>query len=180
MEDRQAAYQICGPAAFHRYGWDEQIPNRLDVYNTAISGDRKIGVSNFRLIKVDSDRLGDTEVFRTPEGVDAVYSSRARSLVDAIYDWSRFGSLPRAFDWIRDELKQDPKIASKIVSAAMQYGNTGAIRRLGKLLEQEGVSERLLKKLDSKITPSSAFIPWSPTRPKQGTVDRRWGVVMNV
>ncbi|MFO7907006.1 MAG: type IV toxin-antitoxin system AbiEi family antitoxin domain-containing protein [Pirellulaceae bacterium] len=31
MEDRDAQYQICGPAAFHRYGWDEQIPNRLDA-----------------------------------------------------------------------------------------------------------------------------------------------------
>lgn len=180
MEDRDARYQICGPAAFYRYGWDEQIPNRLDAYNTAISGERTIGTSEFSLIKVDTQRLGDTDVVRTPDGVEAVFSSRPRSLVDAIYDWSRFGSLPRAYDWIRDELKRDSKLPHAIVKSAVKYGNTGTLRRLGKLLEQEGVAERLLKKLERRLTPTSAFIAWSPTRSKRGSVDRRWGVVMNV
>ena len=94
MADRQADYQICGPATFHRYGWDSQVPQRLDVYNTAVSGIRQIGAATFCLIQVAPERLGGTEVVPTPDGVDAVYSSRARSLVDALYDWSRFGSLP--------------------------------------------------------------------------------------
>jgi predicted transcriptional regulator of viral defense system len=150
MEDRQATYQICGPAAFHRYGWDEQVPQRLDVYNTAISGGRQIGAASFLLIKVAADRLGDTEVVRTPDGVDAVYSSRPRSLVDAVYDWSRFGSLPRAYHWIRSELKMDPRLANRIVGVAIKYGNTGTIRRLGRILEDEGASERQLKKLETR------------------------------
>ena len=29
MEDRGARYQICGPNAFNRYGFDEQVPARL-------------------------------------------------------------------------------------------------------------------------------------------------------
>jgi len=180
MEDRDAHYQICGPAAFHRYGWDEQVPNRFDAYNTAISGERTIGTSEFNLIKVDAQRLGDTDVVRTPDGVEAVFSSRARSLVDAVYDWSRFGSLPRAYDWIRDELNRDSKLADAIVKAAVSYGNTGTVRRLGKLLEQEGVAERLLKNLERRLTPTSSFIAWSPRQSKRGSVDRRWEVVMNV
>ena len=179
MEDRSSEYQICGPAAFHRYGWDEQVPNRLHVYNTAISGDRQIGSAAFSLIKVDAARLGDTEQISTPEGVEAIYSSRARSLVDAVYDWARFNSLPRAYDWIRDERNRNPKITKQIVSAAINYGNTGTIRRLGKLLELEGVSERFLKQLEAELTPSTALIPWCPRRAKQGSVDRRWGVVLN-
>ncbi len=82
MADRQADYQICGPAAFHRYGWDTQVPQRLDVYNTAISGIRQIGAATFCLIQVAPERLGGTEVVPTPDGIDVVYSSRARSLVD--------------------------------------------------------------------------------------------------
>ena len=179
MKDRNARYQICGPAAFHRYGWDEQVPNRLDVYNTAISGSRKIGVAEFNLIKVDAQRLGDTETVLSPDGVEAVFSSRARSLVDAVYDWSRFGSLPRAYEWIRDELKRDPKMANKLVKVAIAYGNTGTLRRLGKSLECQGVHERLLKQLERELTPTTAFIPWYPTRAKKGSVDRRWGLVIN-
>ncbi|MBI4766229.1 MAG: hypothetical protein HY787_16785 [Deltaproteobacteria bacterium] len=33
MEDRQGRYQICGPNAFNRYGFDNQVPNRIYAYN---------------------------------------------------------------------------------------------------------------------------------------------------
>ena len=48
------------------------------------------------LIKVADKRLGSTDKVETAEGQTAVYSSRVRTLLDAVYDWSRFNSLPRA------------------------------------------------------------------------------------
>ena len=179
MEDRAGQYQICGPSAFHRYGWDEQVPNRMDVYNSVLSGQRKIGSAAFVLIKVAATRLGDTEVFQTPEGIEVVYSSRVRTLVDAVYDWSRFGSLPRAYGWIRTELTRDPRAAAAITSAAIRYGNTSTLRRLGKLFELAGVNESLLNKFDRALPKTTALIPWCPTRVKRGTTDLRWGVVFN-
>jgi hypothetical protein len=88
IEDRGGRYQICGPSAFSRYGWDDQVPNRLYAYNNRISGERKIGSAAMTLIKLTDERLGETEVVKTPDGIEAVYSSRVRSLVDAVYDWS--------------------------------------------------------------------------------------------
>ncbi len=87
MDDRKARYQITGPNAFNRYGFTDQIPNRVYAYNNKISGERTIGSVNLTLIKVAGERLGDTELVKTPEGQAAVYSSRARSLIDAVYDW---------------------------------------------------------------------------------------------
>ena len=43
IEDQGGRYQVCGPSAFYRYGWDNQIPNRLYAYNNRITGQRKIG-----------------------------------------------------------------------------------------------------------------------------------------
>ena len=43
MEDARRRYQICGPNAFNRYGFDDQVPNRTYAYNNRISGERKIG-----------------------------------------------------------------------------------------------------------------------------------------
>ena len=105
MEDSKAKYQICGLNAFNRYGFDEQVPNRTYAYNNRNSGDRKIGSVALTLIEVADKRLGNTEMVQTAEGLKAVYSSRARALLDAVYDWSRFNSLPRAYEWIRKELK---------------------------------------------------------------------------
>ena len=98
MDDCGGRYQICGPNAFNRYGFDDQIPNRLYAYNNRISGDRKIGQVEMTLIKVDDERLGATETTTVPEGPTLVYSSRARALVDAVYDWSRFDGIPAAID----------------------------------------------------------------------------------
>ena len=86
METLGAKFQVCGPNAFNRYGWDEQVPNRLYACNNRLSGERRVGSVTLMLIKVADERLGDTETFQTPDGVTAVYASRVRALVDAVYD----------------------------------------------------------------------------------------------
>ena len=179
MEDSKAKYQICGLNAFNRYGFDEQVPNRTYAYNNRISGDRKIGSVALTLIEVADKRLGDTEMVQTAEGLKAVYSSRARALLDAVYDWSRFNSLPRAYGWIRKEVKSKRVTPSELVSVTLKYGDIGTIRRMGALLEREGVATPLLNKLEKALPKSSSLIPWIPTNPKRGTVNRRWGVVIN-
>jgi predicted transcriptional regulator of viral defense system len=177
--DRGGRYQISGPSTFYRYGWTEQVPNRVHAYNNRISGDRQIGPVALTLIKVADDRLGGTEVVRVPEGIDVVYASRARSLVDAVYDWSRFDSLPRAFGWIRREVEKDDGFVAELVQAAIQFGNQGTLRRIGGLLERLGVQNSLLRKLERELRRTSTFVPWIPGREKRGTTSRRWGVVFN-
>ncbi len=179
MANQKGRYQICGPNAFNRYGFDEQIPTRVYAYNDRISGERTVGAVALTLIKVAPKRLGDTERARTAEGLTAVYSSRVRTLVDAVYDWSRFNSLPRAFGWIRAELDSGRVVATELVRNTLRYGDVGTIRRMGALLDRAGVNGALLRKLERALEPSSSLIAWNPVRPKRGTLDRRWGVVWN-
>ena len=179
MEDRKGRYQICGPNAFSFYGFDDQIPNRVYGYNNRLSGDRRVGTVDMPLIKVADVRLGDTEEVTMEGGEKAVYSSRVRSLVDAVYDWSRFNDIPRGYEWIRRELKAERVSAEALVKCTLRYGDIGTIRRLGALLEREGVAEKLLRKLEQALRPTSALIPWIPTQPKRGIVNRRWSVVLN-
>jgi predicted transcriptional regulator of viral defense system len=179
MEDSRAKHQICGLNAFNRYGFDEQVPIRTYAYNNRISGDREIGSVALTLIEVADKRLGDTEMVQTAEGLKAVYSSRVRTLLDAVYDWSRFNSLPRAYDWIRKELKAKRVTPAELVAVTLKYGDIGTIRRMGTLLERERIASPLLKKLEEALPKTSSFIPWIPTKPKRGTVNRRWGVVIN-
>jgi predicted transcriptional regulator of viral defense system len=179
MDARRGRYQICGPNAFNRYGFDDQIPNRVYAYNNRISGERTIGAVALTLIKVADERLGDTEEMQTVEGQTAVYGSRARTLVDAVYDWSRFNSLPRAYDWIRGELAASRVGAAELVAVALRYGDKGTIRRIGALLEMQGVEMGLLRKLEKALDPSTGLIPWIPIKRKRGKISRRWGVVLN-
>jgi predicted transcriptional regulator of viral defense system len=179
MRDAKGRYQICGANAFNRYGFDGQIPNRIYVYNNRISGDRKIGSVDVALIKVADKRLGDTEEVEMEDGEKAIYASRVRSLLDAVYDWSRFDGIPRGYGWIRRELKAKRVSAADLVKCTLRYGDTGTVRRMGALLEREGVNALLLRKLERALKPTSSFIPWVPSRPKRGTLNRRWGIVFN-
>lgn len=179
MQDVDGRYQICGPNAFNRYGFDEQVPARLYAYNNRVSGERSIGVMRLTLIKVADDRLGGAEEATTREGSVAVYASRARTLVDAVYDWARFNSLPRGYGWIRRDLGAKRVTPAELVDTTLRYGDIGTMRRVGVLLEREGVDERLLRKLKKKLPQSTGLIPWIPTSPKRGRINRRWGVVVN-
>jgi predicted transcriptional regulator of viral defense system len=179
MAGKQGRYQICGPNAFNLYGFDEQVPTRVYVYNNRLSGERQIGAVALTLIKVADARLGDTEKIRKPDGEVVVYASRTRALVDAVYDWSRFNGLPRGYEWIRRELTAGRVSAADLTKTTLRYGDTGTIRRIGALLEREKVGDGLLRRLEKALRPTTSLIPWIPTRPKRGTVNRRWGVVLN-
>ncbi len=179
MADKNARYQITGPKAFNRYGYSEQLSSLTTIYNDAISGERRIGSISLKLIKVARDRLGGVEKVRTPTGETLVFSSRARTLVDAVYDWSLFDSLPGAYDWIRDELAAGRVTADEVARAAVQFGNMGTIRRLGVILDRLCASKASLSRLERAVKATTAKIPLVPTRPARGTVFKRWGVVVN-
>lgn len=179
MADRSGRYQVCGPSAFNRYGLEDQVPTREYAYNNRISGDRTIGIVRMTLIKVADSRLGDTEEVTNKEGLVAVYSSRARTLFDAVYDWSRFNTLPRGYGWIKRELAAKRVTAGELASVTLRYGDTGTIRRMGALLEMLGASPTVLTKLERALRPTTSSIPWNPTAQKRGTVNGRWGVVVN-
>jgi predicted transcriptional regulator of viral defense system len=179
MAERGGRYQICGLSAFNFYDFDDQIPNRVIAYNNRIYGERTIGAVALILIKVADRRLGATGRVRMGSGEVAIYSSRARTLVDAVYDWSRFGTLPRAFDWIRAELRAGRVDAADLVRLTLRYGDVGTIRRIGALLDRLKVQAPIQAGLERALKPSTSLIPWIPTRPKRGRVDRRWGIVWN-
>jgi predicted transcriptional regulator of viral defense system len=179
MADRNARYQITGPKAFSRYGYSEQLPSLTTIYNDAISGERRVGNVAMKLIKVARDRLGGVQKVRMPSGETLVYSSRARTLVDAVYDWSQFDSLPEAYDWIRNDLDAGRITADDLARAAVRYGNVGTIRRLGVILERLDASNASLSRLTRALTTTTAKIPLVPTRPARGPISKTWGVVIN-
>jgi len=179
MADKKARYQITGPNAFNCYGFDEQIPSRTYVYNDQISGERRIGPIALTLIKVAKARLGDTQKIKTSSGQSLSYSSRVRTLLDAVYDWSRFDSVPRAYSWIRDDIKTGGIDARELVKTTIRFGNQGTIRRMGALLEQLETKQSMLRQLQRTIKSSTARIPFDPTRRAQGPLMKRWGVILN-
>jgi predicted transcriptional regulator of viral defense system len=179
MEEQNGKYQICGPSAFNFYGFDDQIPNITYVYNNRISGSRTIGSLTFQFFKIASVRLGATSAFKTQERFQIIYSSKVRTLMDAVYDWNRFNSLPRGYDWIRKEIRLEPDLASALVDTIVQYGNKATTKRIGYLLDIINQPPEITRRLLDQLSDSKALIPWIPSRVARGTVNRKWGIIVN-
>ena len=172
-------YQITGPNAFNFYGYDDQVPNRVYVYNNRIFGDKNIGGIEFVFIKTFDSRLGATRKLKTPDGVEAVIASRARTLLDAVYDWSRYNTIPRAYGWVASSVKKETQLAEELISVTLKFGNKGTVRRIGYLLALGGVADDRLLRLKRKLGSSKSLIPWIPGRDVKGSVNRDWGLIIN-
>lgn len=171
--------QFCGWPVFNRYGFTEQVPARISVYNNRIYGPRIIAGREFAFIKVAELRLGGTENAKSPGGEESLMPTRARALVDAVIDWSRFGTLPEAFGWIRDSVGEDPSLAAGIADAAARFGNQGTIRRIGYLLDRGELPKAARDRLQRKLRSKKSIIPLVPNQAARGPVNPDWGVIEN-
>jgi predicted transcriptional regulator of viral defense system len=175
----EGRYQLCGWEAFRRYGFTGQVPTRLDLYNNRLSGDRVIGGQSFTFIKVSDERLGSLASVTTPDGIEICLPSLARSLMDAVYDWSRFNTLPRAYEWIRSSVEKQPALVGKLAEVTSCYGNQGTVRRIGFVLSRLGLRRKWKEQLAQTLRSKASLIPLVPGQPAKGPVDMDWGVIVN-
>ncbi len=179
MEALRGQYQISGPSAFNFHGFDDQVPNRIFVYNDRLFGEKEVGGTEFVFIKTFAKRLGSTKNLKTPDGIQALMVTKTRALVDAVYDWSRYNTLPRAYGWIEDALKKDSALIERLIADTLQYGNKGTIKRIGYLLAQLGIAEDRLRKIKRQLGPIRSLIPWIPGQAAKGSVNKEWGLIVN-
>jgi len=179
MLEQGGQYQLCGPVAFNFYGLDDQIPSMTHVYNNRISGERSIGNRSFKFIKVADKRLGAASTVRASGGIGVIYPSMARTLMDAVYDWSRFNSLPGGYEWISQGIKSDLRLASELVDVTAWYGNQATVRRIGYLLDTIQQVSMIGNRLLLQLSDSRALIPWIPGRDEKGVINRKWGLIVN-
>lgn len=182
MRNLSAKFQISGPAIFNLYGYSDQVSSWFTVYNNKVS--KKLYILQYHLdfVKVIESRLGDVRT-KTPYGVKkeepAFVSSAEQVILDAVYDYKKYGTLPKVYDWIvsavRDE-KIDPK---KLVSIAIKYGNIMSQKRIGWTLDKLKVSQRNLNQLKKRI-PKTKFVVSLNPRNNVGPINKKWGVIENV
>jgi predicted transcriptional regulator of viral defense system len=176
MEALGGQWQMAGPVAFHHYGLTEQVPNITAVYNDRLSGRKKIGSLEVTFIKVSAKRLGAlaTGDQKTPENMPTL----ARTIMDGVYDYSRFGSLPAAFGWIA-ERKGNSDLFLDLAKTAKKFGNVATCRRIGYCLKELGAPERMTELLRKNLRDTESVIPLLPALSRKGKIDSVWGIIQN-
>jgi predicted transcriptional regulator of viral defense system len=179
MKELKGKYQVSGPNAFYFYGFENQVPNRVYVYNNRIYGERNIGGFDFVFIKTSDDRIGSASESQTPNGEKICIVTKARALLDAIYDWSRYDTIPRAYRWILTSIESDPDFLEDFTRVALKYGNKGTLRRIGYTLSGAGIRESMFKDFQRKAGSIKSLIKLIPKASANGSVNKDWGLIIN-
>ena len=178
MKLLKADYQICGPLAFQRFRLSTQIPNVIAVYNTKKSGLTHVGNATFQLIKMSVDRIGAREIIKLADEKEVYISNLARTIVDAIYDYSRFNTLPTAYGWIQ-KYQHDLTFIKELINVTCDYANINTMRRIGYFLEKIGIEDKLTNRILLKLKKTQGWIPLIPTNKMKGVTDKKWAVIDN-
>lgn len=171
-------YYIGGHYAFNHYGLSEQIPNTLSVYNDTLSGERKFGVITVKFFKVSRNKLKNPSILKINNETQVNISSLTRTLLDAVMDWNRYGTLPKAYFWIK-QFMEDEQVIKQLISETKKYGNLGAKKRIGYVIYKLSNKIELSKPLLTTIKKSKALIPLDPNCGRKGSVVKDWGVIDN-
>lgn len=179
MEEIGANYYIGGPFAFHYHGLTEQIPNSITVYNDKISGRKILGNLNAMFIKVATNRLGSTEKINMARGHVANIATLARCIVDAVNDYNRYNTIPKAYWWIK-KYSQDFSILKEIVRETHKFANISTKRRIGFIIHTLLSDDKLVKILLDSLQETQSWIPLVPYSSAKGKTDKQWRIINNV
>jgi len=143
--------------AFNLHGFTEQIPNKIFVFNTKYSADKKILHYNFKLFKIKKDKLFGITQNKYP------YSDKERTIIDALEYPEYLGGLIEVIDRVKD-VKYDK---NKLINYAIRYNSVKIIKLAGMLTN----SNKLFSLLKEKKA-LSYYTTVKRTRTK--LLDKKW------
>ncbi len=122
--------------AFNLHGFTEQIPNKMFIFNTKYSADKKILHYNFKFFKVKKDKLFGITKNKYP------YSDKERTIIDALEYPEYLGGLSEVIDRIKN-VKYNK---SRLIDYSVRYNSIKIIKLVGLLTDSNKLFSLLKKK----------------------------------
>ena len=147
---------------FNLHGFSEQVPNKMFVFNTKYSTDKKILHYNFKFFKIRKDKLfGIFRKYKYP------YSDKERTIIDALDYPEYLGGLSEVIERIK-KVKYNKK---RLINYAIKYRSIKIIKLIGLLTN----SNKLLNLLKKKKA-----LSYYTTIKKTSTkfLDKKWKIRM--
>ena len=183
MQNKGAKFYISGQAVFNLYGYSDQLSAWFTVYNNKVSKKMYILQYHLDFTKVVPSRLGAIKKMKSyvddSKFVWARHGSPEQVILDAVYDYKKYGTLPKAYEWIADSLRNKKINSRKLIDVAIKYGNTISQKRIGWALDKLKVSKRITNPLQKKVSDTGFLTPLNPKN-RRGFINKKWGVIENV
>ena len=114
-------------------------------------------------------KIKDTEV---------IISEKERTLVDLIYFPGPVGGLKRASEILQEQVKGRKIDINKLIKYAIKFPNVSIKKRIGFVLEQAGLKDKILEPLLKSARKTSLVTLYS-SKSRRGKINRKWMVIEN-
>ena len=173
-------------SALHHHGLTEQAPRKVFVLTTteaAVSRSKKakdnsrgylVGDIAYQFIQVMPERFFGTEKIWINEARVTI-TDPERSLLDGLCRPKYCGDFAEVLHCF--EVRGDDLDVGRIIDYALRL-DTATAKRLGWVLENQGVEQDRLKPLEG--LPSKGYGRLDPTGPRQGRCNNRWMIQENL
>ncbi len=168
-------YYIGYSTMFSYYKFTEQLFQTVYVLNTARSFERTILGFSYKFIRIPSNRLYGAEKIRLQER-EINISSKERTLIDLIYFNKPVGGLKEAVRIFKKIIRLGECNLNKLVEFSAQFPNITARKRIGVLLEECGVSDKVLEPLIKSVKKTSVS---SLGKTRRGILNKKWRVIID-
>ncbi|MFH0948604.1 MAG: type IV toxin-antitoxin system AbiEi family antitoxin [Elusimicrobiota bacterium] len=170
-------YYVGYSTMYNYYGFTEQIYQTMYILNTRIQREKVIKNTRFKMVKVSQKRIYGLRKINI-ENANVKVSDKERTLVDLIYFSEPVGGLQVAFEILIKQVLSNKIDISKLIKYTSRYPSVSTRKRIGFVLEKNGISENRLIILRNTVKNTSLTTLYN-TKTRKGKINKRWMVIEN-
>ncbi len=162
---------------YNYYGFTDQIFQTYYVLNTSRQRKREICGTVFNMVKVPYERMYGLRKIKISDS-EIIVSDRERTLVDLIYFPNPVGGIKNAFKILEKQVSSDKIDIRKFLKYTLLFPSVSTRKRIGYLLDNAGVSEKILVRLFNNIK-NTSLITLYGSKSRKGTIVNKWKVIID-
>jgi len=170
-------YYVGYSTMYSYYGFTDQIFQTMYILNTSLQREKTIGSMRFKMVKVPLRRMYGLERIKIKDS-EVIVSDRERTLVDMFYFPGPVGGLKKAFEILKEQIKDRKIEVARLIKYAVKFPSVSARKRIGFALEKAGVNDKKLESLLKSVRKSS-LVTLYPSSSRKGKINRKWMVIEN-
>jgi predicted transcriptional regulator of viral defense system len=168
-------YYIGYSTMFSYYGFTEQLFQTIYVLNTARRFEKTILGFSYKFIRIPENRLYGAEKVRVQER-EINISSKEKTLIDLIYFNKPVGGMEEAVRIFKEIIRNRECNLNKLVEFSARFPNITTRKRIGVLLEECGVPDKVLEPLIKSVEKTSVS---SLEETRRGILNKKWRVIID-
>jgi predicted transcriptional regulator of viral defense system len=168
-------YYVGYSTMFNYYGFTEQLFQTVYVLNTVKRMKRIICGLSYKFIRIPQNRMYGVEKIKIRDS-EIQISSKERTMIDLLYFNKPVGGIDVAVEIFKKIIKNNKCDIGKLIKYAVRFPNITTRKRIGLILDGQGIAEERLKDLVQSVRKTSIS---SFDGLRKGKLNKKWRVIIN-